>query len=53
MCVCVQGVTTTTVRLDGSLNPLLLDKFLQSLLWDKDIRNRDGDIMTVLRLKVW
>jgi hypothetical protein len=38
--------------LEGSLDKSKLDRFLQELLWGKNIANTNGEFIDVLRLKV-
>ncbi|XP_030851653.1 putative COBW domain-containing protein 7, partial [Strongylocentrotus purpuratus] len=46
------GVTTVTFQVKGSVQSSKLEDFLQGLLWDKSLSNREGKPMDVMRLKV-
>ncbi|GFR93348.1 COBW domain containing [Elysia marginata] len=46
-----QSVGTITVQIPGSISKCALDDFLQTLLWEKTIKNSTGNIIEILRLK--
>lgn len=47
-----QSVGTLTYEHTGNINKHDLDLALQTLLWEKNIKNSKGDTVDVLRLKV-
>lgn len=47
-----QTVGTVRIELDGDLDSVKFDLFLQNLLWENEIRTADGTSMEVLRMKV-
>ncbi|XP_036917607.1 COBW domain-containing protein 1 isoform X1 [Sturnira hondurensis] len=46
-----QSIITVTFEVPGNAKEENLNVFIQSLLWEKDVRNKDGDCMEVIRLK--
>lgn len=46
-----KSVTTITVQIEGDVDRLRLDDFLQHLLWDKNVTDANNSVMEVLRLK--
>jgi len=44
-------VSTVTVSHDGCSSLASVEMFLQRLLWDEEVKNRDGDLVKVFRLK--
>ena len=47
-----QSVSTLTLEADGHIDKDKLDRFLQTLLWEKNICNSQGETIEILRLKV-
>ena len=48
----LQSVSTLTLEVEGHIDKDKLDRFLQTLLWEKNICNSQGDTIEILRLKV-
>uniref|UniRef100_A0A8C8XMH5 CobW C-terminal domain-containing protein n=1 Tax=Panthera leo TaxID=9689 RepID=A0A8C8XMH5_PANLE len=46
-----QSVLTVTFEVPGNAKEESLNVFIQNLLWEKNVRNKDGDCMEVIRLK--
>ncbi|XP_035877614.1 COBW domain-containing protein 3 isoform X3 [Phyllostomus discolor] len=46
-----QSIITVTFEVPGNAKEENLNVFIQNLLWEKDVRNKDGDCMEVIRLK--
>ncbi|KAL4237105.1 COBW domain-containing protein 1 [Mactra antiquata] len=46
-----KSVTTLTLELEGNVDKEILDKFLQTLLWEKSILNSDDKPIELYRLK--
>ncbi|KAK3592137.1 hypothetical protein CHS0354_019425 [Potamilus streckersoni] len=46
-----QTVSTLTLERKGRIDKVLLDEFLQDLLWEKKIKNSEGQTIEILRLK--
>lgn len=43
---------TLTIECKGCMNKQLFDKAVQNILWDKNTKNSNGNVMEILRLKV-
>ena len=48
----LQTVGTVRVELQGDLDSGKFDLFLQTLLWENEVQNKNGAGMQVLRMKV-
>uniref|UniRef100_A0A8C6PIW7 COBW domain containing n=1 Tax=Nothobranchius furzeri TaxID=105023 RepID=A0A8C6PIW7_NOTFU len=48
---CPQSILTVTFEVAGELSEDALNAFIQDLLWEKKFCNKDGEPMTVIRLK--
>ncbi|XP_028749960.1 COBW domain-containing protein 1 [Peromyscus leucopus] len=46
-----QSIVTVTFEVPGSAKEESLNVFIQNLLWEKDVQNKDGHCMEVIRLK--
>ncbi|XP_035562889.1 COBW domain-containing protein 2 isoform X5 [Canis lupus dingo] len=46
-----QSIITVTFEVPGNAKEESLNVFIQNLLWEKNIRNKDDDCMEVIRLK--
>ncbi|XP_040844853.1 COBW domain-containing protein 3-like isoform X4 [Ochotona curzoniae] len=46
-----QSITTVTFEVSGNVNEERLHEFMQDLLWEKNVRNKDGHCMEAIRLK--
>ncbi|XP_051002231.1 COBW domain-containing protein 1 isoform X1 [Acomys russatus] len=46
-----QSIVTITFEVPGSAKEENLNVFIQNLLWEKDVKNKDGCCMEVIRLK--
>uniref|UniRef100_A0A3Q2Z7G8 COBW domain containing n=1 Tax=Hippocampus comes TaxID=109280 RepID=A0A3Q2Z7G8_HIPCM len=46
-----KSILTVTFEVAGSLSEDALNVFIQDLLWEKTLRNKEGQPMTVIRLK--
>lgn len=46
-----QDVMTVTFETTGTISIASMERFLQRLLWDKDVKNSEDHVMTILRLK--
>uniref|UniRef100_A0A0B7AZP7 CobW C-terminal domain-containing protein n=1 Tax=Arion vulgaris TaxID=1028688 RepID=A0A0B7AZP7_9EUPU len=46
-----KSVSTLTVEVSGSIDKMNLDSFLQSLLWEKNVKDSQGRTIEVIRLK--
>uniref|UniRef100_A0A8C0C5W3 CobW C-terminal domain-containing protein n=1 Tax=Balaenoptera musculus TaxID=9771 RepID=A0A8C0C5W3_BALMU len=46
-----QSIVTVTFEVPGSAKEESLNVYIQNLLWEKNVRNRDDDCMEVIRLK--
>ncbi|XP_014650926.1 PREDICTED: COBW domain-containing protein 2 isoform X2 [Ceratotherium simum simum] len=46
-----QNIVTVTFEVPGSAKEESLNVFIQNLLWEKNVRNKEDDCMEVLRLK--
>ncbi|XP_057354582.1 zinc-regulated GTPase metalloprotein activator 1B isoform X3 [Manis pentadactyla] len=46
-----QSVITVTFEVPGNAKEESLNVFIQNLLWEKNVRNKDDDCMEVIRLK--
>uniref|UniRef100_A0A673UZR8 CobW/HypB/UreG nucleotide-binding domain-containing protein n=2 Tax=Suricata suricatta TaxID=37032 RepID=A0A673UZR8_SURSU len=46
-----QSILTVTFEVPGNAKEESLNVFIQNLLWEKNVRNKDGDCMEVIRLK--
>ncbi|XP_049752109.1 COBW domain-containing protein 2 isoform X1 [Elephas maximus indicus] len=46
-----QNITTVTFEVPGNAKEESLNVFIQNLLWEKNVRNKDGHCMEVVRLK--
>ena len=47
-----QSVTTITFEVLGNVQEEALDNYLQNLLWEKNFKNSNGEIIEIYRLKV-
>eukprot|EP00069_Balaena_mysticetus_P001245 bmy_03772T0 len=47
-----QSIVTVTFEVPGNAKEESLNVYIQNLLWEKNVRNRDDDCMEVIRLKV-
>ncbi|XP_029414253.1 COBW domain-containing protein 2 isoform X4 [Nannospalax galili] len=48
-----QSIVTITFEVPGNAKEESLNIFIQNLLWEKNVRNKDGRCMEVIRLKIW
>ncbi|XP_007466826.1 PREDICTED: COBW domain-containing protein 2-like isoform X1 [Lipotes vexillifer] len=46
-----QSIVTVTFEVPGNAKEESLNVYIQNLLWEKNVRNRDDDCMEVIRLK--
>ncbi|KAF3815971.1 hypothetical protein GH733_016076 [Mirounga leonina] len=46
-----QSIITVTFEVRGNAKEESLNVFIQNLLWEKNVRNKDDDYMEVIRLK--
>ncbi|XP_007954764.1 COBW domain-containing protein 2 [Orycteropus afer afer] len=46
-----QNIVTVTFEIPGNAKEESLNVFIQNLLWEKNVRNKDGHCMEVIRLK--
>ncbi|XP_006101114.2 COBW domain-containing protein 3 isoform X1 [Myotis lucifugus] len=46
-----QSIITVTFEVPGNAKEESLNEFIQNLLWEKNVRNKDDDCMEVIRLK--
>ncbi|CAG2218355.1 COBW domain-containing protein 3,COBW domain-containing protein 2,COBW domain-containing protein 1,COBW domain-containing protein 5,Putative COBW domain-containing protein 7,COBW domain-containing protein 6 [Mytilus edulis] len=46
-----EDVGTLTIECKGCMNKQLFDKAVQNILWDKNTKNSNGNVMEILRLK--
>ncbi|XP_058513361.1 zinc-regulated GTPase metalloprotein activator 1C isoform X1 [Ochotona princeps] len=46
-----QSITTVTLEVSGNVNEESLHEFMQDLLWEKSMSNKDGHCMEAIRLK--
>uniref|UniRef100_A0AC11CG89 Zn regulated GTPase metalloprotein activator 1A n=1 Tax=Ovis aries TaxID=9940 RepID=A0AC11CG89_SHEEP len=46
-----QSIITVTFEVPGNAEEESLNVYIQNLLWEKNVRNRDDDCMEVIRLK--
>ncbi|KAM7092644.1 zinc-regulated GTPase metalloprotein activator 1C isoform 2-T2 [Molossus nigricans] len=46
-----QSIITVTFEVPGNAKEESLNVFIQNLLWEKNVRNKDDDFMEVIRLK--
>jgi len=46
-----QSIITVTFEVRGNAKEESLNVFIQNLLWEKNVRNKDDDCMEVIRLK--
>lgn len=46
-----QSIVTVTFEVPGSAKEECLNVFIQNLLWEKNVKNKDGHCMEVIRLK--
>ncbi|PNI11013.1 CBWD1 isoform 3, partial [Pan troglodytes] len=47
-----QSIVTITFEVPGNAKEEHLNMFIQNLLWEKNVRNKDNHCMEVIRLKV-
>lgn len=43
---------TVTFEIEGNISKAAVERFLQRLLWDKDLLNSNNIVMEVMRFKV-
>uniref|UniRef100_A0A8C9AV45 CobW C-terminal domain-containing protein n=1 Tax=Prolemur simus TaxID=1328070 RepID=A0A8C9AV45_PROSS len=48
---CIFSIVTITFEVPGNAKEESLNVFIQNLLWEKNVRNKDGRSMEVIRLK--
>ncbi|XP_023577702.1 putative COBW domain-containing protein 7, partial [Octodon degus] len=51
ICVDLQSIVTITFEVPGNVKEESLNVFIQDLLWEKNVRNKDDHCMEVIRLK--